>query len=487
MRHCSATLLFATLALTAPSAHATTWNILPNGTGDAPTIQAGIDSSASGDTVLVGPGIYTGIGNRGLDYGGREIVVRSSDGASTTIIDAGGVDRGVHFHSGETQNSVLEGLTITNGYVGTYPGGGGVLIQTSNPKILDCVITGNEAHAPMGATGGGGICIDEASALIRGTTITWNIGGGIFSDGWVSIQDCVIAANSTDQSGGGVYVNGTARIDSCVIRGNTSGTFGGGISGGVGEVSISVTQCTVTRNWAGTSGGGLGLGRSYWSWSPGTKLLAAKSPEQNAYIESSIMWGNCASTARTGEAAHGGGIGLITFMGAIVDSSEVPDPFLHDYWFCEFEDPLFCGPVACDSTPSDSGDYTVDLHSLAVESPIILWPVGALGVGCNVATGIAEPAESVVRTPRLEAAPNPFNPATVIKYSLPLAGDVRLSIYDVAGRLVRILVDERVSSGNHTTTWDGRDAAGVEASSGIYFTRLEAGGEVETRKITLVR
>lgn len=83
--------------------------------------------------------------------------------------------------------------------------------------------------------------------------------------------------------------------------------------------------------------------------------------------------------------------------------------------------------------------------------------------------------------------PNPFNPRTTIRYDLPEAGPVRLSVFDLAGRRVRTLVDESMPQGSHEAVWDGRDASGREVSSGTYLARLEFGGKVEVVRMGLVR
>lgn len=83
--------------------------------------------------------------------------------------------------------------------------------------------------------------------------------------------------------------------------------------------------------------------------------------------------------------------------------------------------------------------------------------------------------------------PNPFNPRTTIKYDLPESGPVRLSVFDVAGRLVRTLVDVSVPQGSHEAVWDGRDASGREVGSGSYLARLEFGERMETVRMGLVR
>jgi hypothetical protein len=83
--------------------------------------------------------------------------------------------------------------------------------------------------------------------------------------------------------------------------------------------------------------------------------------------------------------------------------------------------------------------------------------------------------------------PNPFNPQTVLRYSLPDPSPVRLSLHDVQGRLVRILVDDRQPAGLYTVTWDGRDGRGRGVAAGVYFVRLEASFGVATRKMVLAR
>ncbi len=85
--------------------------------------------------------------------------------------------------------------------------------------------------------------------------------------------------------------------------------------------------------------------------------------------------------------------------------------------------------------------------------------------------------------------PNPFNPATTIDYTIPegAAIDVRFDIYNVRGRLVRVLVDKERQAGRHTVRWDGRDDQGKRVSSGLYFYRIAAGSFTSTRKMMILR
>ncbi len=90
-------------------------------------------------------------------------------------------------------------------------------------------------------------------------------------------------------------------------------------------------------------------------------------------------------------------------------------------------------------------------------------------------------------TDMLPVAPNPFNPVTVIRFSLKDTDRVKISIYDLKGRKVVNLVDEIYSAGRHGVTWEGRDHSGYGVSSGVYFARLWVGGENFTRRMLLVK
>ncbi|MFC1477690.1 DUF642 domain-containing protein [candidate division KSB1 bacterium] len=83
--------------------------------------------------------------------------------------------------------------------------------------------------------------------------------------------------------------------------------------------------------------------------------------------------------------------------------------------------------------------------------------------------------------------PNPFNPSTTIRYGLTEAVSVRLTIYNSLGQPVRELVNSVQGAGRYHAVWDGRDAAGRQVSSGMYFYRLEAGANVALKKMILAK
>lgn len=83
--------------------------------------------------------------------------------------------------------------------------------------------------------------------------------------------------------------------------------------------------------------------------------------------------------------------------------------------------------------------------------------------------------------------PNPFNPETAIRYELPRATNVRMTIYNAQGQAVRTLVDGPRPAGAQAVRWDGRDDRGRGVASGIYYYRLEAAGFSETQKMLLLK
>ncbi|MCD4651107.1 MAG: T9SS type A sorting domain-containing protein [Candidatus Cloacimonetes bacterium] len=83
--------------------------------------------------------------------------------------------------------------------------------------------------------------------------------------------------------------------------------------------------------------------------------------------------------------------------------------------------------------------------------------------------------------------PNPFNPSTHIRYDIPEASDVSLSIYNIKGQLVSTLVNDYHEAGNYLTEWKGTNTNGKSVATGVYFARLKAGSTVKTQKLMLLK
>jgi hypothetical protein len=118
--------------------------LLPDGTGDFPTIEAAVQNVTEGDVIELGNGVFSGAGNRDVSYLGKAITIRSqSDDPATRIIDCEAAGRGFLFESHEDTLSVLRGVTIRGGLVsGAYPenAGGAIYSDISGPLIERCIL-----------------------------------------------------------------------------------------------------------------------------------------------------------------------------------------------------------------------------------------------------------------------------------------------------------------------------------------------------------
>jgi hypothetical protein len=218
-----------------------------------PTIQAGINVASNGDTVLVAPGTYY----EKINFLGKAITVKSSNGPSVTTIanNSGGVT--VNFNTGEGAASVLQGFTITGG-IGTV----GIVIGSS-PTILNNRITGN--HSCDGA----GITVDWGSPVIKGNTIFNNfhdqcsggVGGAgisVIGQGTTKIIGNVISGNDGGNgfTGGGIslWAAGSPMIMNNIIRNNTISTQGGGLGIGACCSNAVIAQNVFSGNSAPEGG-----------------------------------------------------------------------------------------------------------------------------------------------------------------------------------------------------------------------------------------
>lgn len=319
----------AGLALALPAGISNT-RVVPD---DFATIQAALDASASGDTVLVRPGTY----RESLRFHGRSIALVSTDGAAATILDGGGTanpddatggeDVLVWFDAGEGPGAVLQGFTLRGAESArTGVQGAAVLIADSSPTLRDNVVEGNYSF-----TGAGVACV-RSSALIDGCTFRANKGtAGVamwLSGGSVQVMDCDFDANLPDGAPAGSHAGtaiaadgGAPTIRSSRFTGNRS-YFGGAIS--LVRCSGVISSCEFEGNMADSLGGAINCGAGV------TTLIEANEFVGNAAVfGGAVMVGSASPTIRGNRfdgnvaSAGGGGIAYGSNTGGIAENNDL--------------------------------------------------------------------------------------------------------------------------------------------------------------------
>lgn len=204
--------------------------IHPDGSGDFPTIAAAIEAATHRDTILLANGIYTGEGNRNLNFGGKILVLRSaSDQPDSCILDCQGTAdswaRGIGFFSGERRDALLQGITIRNGSHGT--GGAAVAISASSPTIRNCILENNQVGTTRGFGSAGALGLAGGSdplierCVFRGNRAT-NAGGAVTTGNSTGlIRECLFEGNFAVHGGGAIqFYEASTRIEDCVFRDN---------------------------------------------------------------------------------------------------------------------------------------------------------------------------------------------------------------------------------------------------------------------------
>ena len=207
--------------------------------GDFPTIQRAINAAVDGNEVVIADGVYSGAGNRELNFDGKAITVRSENGPDNCIVDLGGENRGFLFFNGETNASVVDGLTLRNAFHQTFQPkvlrGGAIFIEDASPTISNCIFADND--------------LDSNGFQ--------SFGGAIYSSGDPILTNCVFDTNSIFGgllAGGGAFYNdgGDPQFFDCHFQNNSSiawpaggAAFGGAIGG---EGSVTLTRCTFVDN-----------------------------------------------------------------------------------------------------------------------------------------------------------------------------------------------------------------------------------------------
>jgi hypothetical protein len=411
---------------------------------DYPTIQQGIDAGDQNDTILVHPGIYTEnirIEEVQLFVGSLFLTTGDTSFISLTVIDGDSSGPVFRFIDCEHRSVSLTGFTVRNGR--SYAGGG-IHCDDSSPDISFNRITGN-----LSSDGGGGIYCERSEPVIYN-----NIIDGNYEDGY--------------WGGGGIFCyNSDALIFNNLVVKNTSTSRGGAFS--FLNSDPVIINNTVTGNLA-DRGGGIYNGGSYPT------------------IINTIFWADSAITDSNEIYIYSGSMNVsyCDVQGGWPGSGNINlDPLFRDTANGNFH----LMSIACDdphdSPCIDEGDPGLFDSVLDCALGLGDWrsDIGAYGGRDSVMTSISE-GQTAAPCNFLMAQnfPNPFNVHTVIEFALPSSQDVRLTLYDLLGRRVRVLLDEYRDAGTHRIVFDATGFA-----SGIYFYRLRAGEIVETKRMLLLK
>jgi hypothetical protein len=171
--------------------------------------------------VVLADGLYTGAGNRDIDFAGKAITVRSLNGPFACVIDCQNAGRGFRFAAGEGPKSRVQGLTVLHGYA---TNGGAITCEGgASPTILGCILAASTA-----TSGGGAVYVNGGHPVLRDCLVGLNsslYGGGVSlvdSDG-AMIQSCTFAANSAGLWGGAIVSLGfEVTIEGSILWSNSA-------------------------------------------------------------------------------------------------------------------------------------------------------------------------------------------------------------------------------------------------------------------------
>jgi hypothetical protein len=215
---------------------------------DQPTIQEGIDVAVDGDTVQVTDGIYTGELNRDLTWDGNEkhIIVKSENGPDSCFVDCENDGRAFCFNqTNQDTSDIIKGFTIING---SATSGGAIIIQYSNPKIINCIFEDNHTSGEDNCEGGAlyiiscnGLTIDNCWFISNFSSSSWGSYGGSISivGSDITFIYCIFINNYASSMevpayGGAIFsINSNIEITNCTFYSNDASSMYGACGGAI--------------------------------------------------------------------------------------------------------------------------------------------------------------------------------------------------------------------------------------------------------------
>jgi hypothetical protein len=284
---------------------------------------------------------------------------------------------------------------------------------------------------------------------------------------------------ATAAGGGAVNNDGTPRYANVIFWMNSGNSAGAALNRE--DANVFYTNVVSANNTVSSNGAGF-----------------YNTSNAHATIVNSILWGDTGADEIDNVT---GGMALISY--SLVEGSGGSGAWDNSYGTNGGNnidvDPMFVNApagslqLALGSPAIDVGDNNatylpptdIDGRARIRDGVVDMGPYefGDLPTGIGDIDAPATPRVSALRN----AFPNPFNPTLTIAYDLATPGRVQLYVYDVAGRLVRRLVDEHQAAGAYRMTWDGRNTSGTRVSTGVYFIRYQTPEVRFQRKVVLLK
>lgn len=366
-------------------------------------------------------------------YGYLEAIGTENDSISFTAVDTIDGWAGIRF-SHAPDSSHLSFCIIQYGRaIGNelYYWGGGIGCLDSNPIISNCIIRQNYAYYD-----GGGIACSNSNPII---------------------SNCIISGNVTGNagSGGGIFCvyYSSPVIENCVISGNAAGIGGGGIF--CYDISSpSMTNVTISENTTNGNGGGI------YCYNSNPSLLNC------------ILWNDSPEEIYVSS-------GSVTATYSDIQGSWAGQGNID-------ADPLFANP--------ENGDFHLTENSPCIDAGDPNFPFDPDGTIADMGAFYYDQSVGVqdeniqfsMLSHQLTNYPNPFNPSTIIEFSIQNNSNIELSVYNVKGQKVKLLVSNQLSAGQHSFIWNGDDESGKFVSSGVYYYKLNVNGRIEAVKKCLM-
>ncbi|MFH1844853.1 MAG: S8 family serine peptidase, partial [bacterium] len=558
-----------------------------NEAGDGDTIALLASVALSGTQTIIAKEVNI-LGGYAAGYGSRDPV------NTPTVITANATQPAINFQGNVGNLTVVDGFRCVGGggsvfstpFSGRF--GGGIVCNAASPTLINIDITGNSVGSSSQVGGGGGIFLNNSTAILQSCLIHGNsgiFGAGVFVyRGSPTFEDCEIYDNtsitaniSNPPRGGGVYVtDGDPTFTGCRISGHDDLIEGGGIYAvNLGlTTNLTLAGNDIYDNFAKDNGGGIYMngtfismlgdevhdngktasatfmnGGGFYITNTDADLDGVMCYANDAHahggggifnattvnVSNSLFYGNEASiyvgglslntvaggtisgntiAVNNGALSGGGGLYLLNSTAAVTNnivafntgtgsqacgffvSGGSPTFFCNDSYNNDIgnyggiaDQTGVNGNISADPDFCDLPGYDFTIDDASPCAPAHSGGCGLIGAlapsGCLSGAPVDDTVPQVFEVQ--DNYPNPFNPATTITFSLPKASHTTVRVFDISGRLVKTLIQEKLDAATHDVVWTGDDNRGRQVAAGVYFYQVRSGQDEHTGQMALVK